>query len=332
MEEALEQLHGLADGLQTLHNYKSKDDGYRHGDLKPENILRCKKSADDQKGLGILKIADMGLAKRHPFATAQRMKGTSTRFGTARYEPPEALYSLLPRSRLYDVWSMGCIALEYLIWLLYGNEELNRFHENVRGNHTKDLPLFMTEPGERGHKISIRPAVEVWMNHMAKDPECQKDTASRALLELVRERLLVIALNPTRRTATNMMDSNHSLTGSSAAAVSIEGEDIEIRTNSGPPFRASAQELQLALKSILDRSRNDRHYLFTGRARTNLRGPLEMGAPPSMLSPNDMRGLQRSNAGPDNPGAPDRSLAVPVPKIDHDIVSNVILTLRGSRV
>ena len=35
----------------------------RHGDLKPENILRF--TVGGHAGLGILKIADMGLAKQH---------------------------------------------------------------------------------------------------------------------------------------------------------------------------------------------------------------------------------------------------------------------------
>ena len=60
-----------------------------------------------------------------------------------QYEAPEAIGELNgPRSRLYDVWSMGCITLEFIIWLLYGNDELNNFYGQLKGdaqNHSQDL-------------------------------------------------------------------------------------------------------------------------------------------------------------------------------------------------
>lgn len=43
--------------------------------------------------------------------------------GTQKYEPPETDNERgeigQPRSRLYDMWSMGCIVFEFIIWLLY---------------------------------------------------------------------------------------------------------------------------------------------------------------------------------------------------------------------
>jgi serine/threonine protein kinase len=80
--------------------------------MKPENILRFR----DRTRVGILKIADMGLAKHHAVATYLRPR-TSTRYGTVRYEPPEVMTHKLAeegRSRLYDIWSMGCITLELI--------------------------------------------------------------------------------------------------------------------------------------------------------------------------------------------------------------------------
>ncbi|KAJ4377012.1 hypothetical protein N0V86_006451 [Didymella sp. IMI 355093] len=105
--EAVTQLRGLADALVSLHNnikgvtsrhieVDSDDEEdvtkpsvrihnaeneimkhqeiadakhIRHGDLKPENILRF---VDQGTGLGILKIADMGIAKQHIVATQDR--------------------------------------------------------------------------------------------------------------------------------------------------------------------------------------------------------------------------------------------------------------------
>ena len=100
VKEVLAQLHGLASALHVLHNYNGNG-SYRHGDLKPENILRF----SNKTALGKLKIADMGLARHHRLATGLRPHRTDTRYGTARYEPPEALTALPneARSRLYDI-------------------------------------------------------------------------------------------------------------------------------------------------------------------------------------------------------------------------------------
>ncbi|KAI0199845.1 hypothetical protein F4808DRAFT_451252 [Astrocystis sublimbata] len=103
----------------------------RHGDLKPENILWF----TSDSGGGCLKIADMGLSTFHDSEanTKQRRNDnqlTNTPSGTFRYEPPEMdkdRTSKNPRSRQYDIWSMGCIMVELLVWLLYGSEAVKRF-------------------------------------------------------------------------------------------------------------------------------------------------------------------------------------------------------------
>jgi serine/threonine protein kinase len=102
----------------------------RHGDLKPENILGF---SDETMDLGILRLADMSLTKRHVVATQLRTKGTNTRWSIRRYEAPEALSIDNVRSRLYDVWSMGCITLVFIIWILYGKGELKKLYSQIEG-------------------------------------------------------------------------------------------------------------------------------------------------------------------------------------------------------
>ncbi|RSM08145.1 hypothetical protein CEP52_004871 [Fusarium oligoseptatum] len=61
-----------------------------------------------------------------------------------------------------DIWSMGCIMLEFLIWLMYGVVDL---------------------------------IVQEWMDHMAADPVCKaRTTALGELLDLISTRLLVTEL------------------------------------------------------------------------------------------------------------------------------------------
>ncbi|KAI4622282.1 hypothetical protein J4E83_005024 [Alternaria metachromatica] len=133
----IEQLCGLSRALRAAH-YMPNGACYRHGDLKPGNILWF----PDSDGYGTLKIGDWGEAKIHNQVTALRhgRVDTTAKYGTRRYEPPETgLHPLLPkgtphvRSRLYDLWGMGCIILEFIIWLLYDHEELSRFNNSNQG-------------------------------------------------------------------------------------------------------------------------------------------------------------------------------------------------------
>jgi serine/threonine protein kinase len=49
------------------------------------------------------------LAKRHDKDTILRIDPTDTRYTTLHYEAPEVVTSTKPRSRRYDIWSMGCM-------------------------------------------------------------------------------------------------------------------------------------------------------------------------------------------------------------------------------
>jgi serine/threonine protein kinase len=76
----------------------------------------------------------MGIAKRHVVATQERDVLTSTRYGTVGYEAPETAINIHARSRLYDIWYMGCITLEFVIWNLYGSMELVNFYAQMKGD------------------------------------------------------------------------------------------------------------------------------------------------------------------------------------------------------
>jgi serine/threonine protein kinase len=211
VRDIIAQFDGMARALRKLHDFTGKQSAYRspkngdpedttpgggirHGDLKPENILRF--GPRSETDTGTLKIADMGLAKHHPLNTRHRGKVTSTKYGTTRYEPPEVEHSLnkLPAlSRLYDIWSMGCITLELLIWLLDGNKKLVEFDES----------LDPTKPGRPFYEIKetggvkeavVRDQVNEYIGRLEKDPRCAKETALGDLLDIVKNKLLVVSL------------------------------------------------------------------------------------------------------------------------------------------
>ncbi|KAM5356863.1 hypothetical protein ACJ41O_003509 [Fusarium nematophilum] len=156
------QLLGLAQALYKAHAGNHTGGFYRHGDLKPENILWFKDQNRPRNKLGTLKIGDWGLAKQHQIVTELRTKETTTRYGTQRYEAPEEATAdnaslhvpdssgkqAKKRSRLYDVWAMGCISLEFLVWLMYGRDGLSSFNRSVREGRSDNVPFYEVVQGK----------------------------------------------------------------------------------------------------------------------------------------------------------------------------------------
>ncbi|KAF2688472.1 HET-domain-containing protein [Lentithecium fluviatile CBS 122367] len=209
VKDATDQLSGLATALWRAHHLGG-DASYRHGDLKPANILRFgdeREEANDAGALriGTLKIGDWGEAKGHNLSTELRLNRTTARYGTQRYEAPEVTVGVTQRylnqstkrrSRLYDIWAMGCITLEFIIWLMYGYEGLEQFN----GEFGQSEPFYQVDKRDKKDVATVHAAVIRWMDHLANEPACATGSALGRLLELVRDRLLVVKLNP--RTAT----------------------------------------------------------------------------------------------------------------------------------
>ncbi|TRX89299.1 hypothetical protein FHL15_009736 [Xylaria flabelliformis] len=146
------------------------------------------KDANNGHEEGCLKIADMGLSTFHDEEanTKQRNRDgvmTKTPSGTFRYEPPEMdrnRASGKPRSRQYDIWSMGCIMIDLLVWLLYGYEAVMSFRQATTQFWERTSPA----------KYYISSYVDACMDIMENDLEGK--VVYRSLLELVRGRVLIV--------------------------------------------------------------------------------------------------------------------------------------------
>ncbi|KXH63941.1 heterokaryon incompatibility protein [Colletotrichum salicis] len=184
------QLTGLFDALEELHAKNC-----RHGDLKPENILLF---IDTDKNK-TLQIADMGLTSFHALDAATRIRKaqeilTLTPPGTSRYEPPETgkdrekqLSAHETRSRAYDVWSMGCVVLELLIWLAYGFDILSKFRD--------ETAYFWELKQVRGSEKIYSVGSETQRYIKALSTKWQSQSAWRELLKFVETRLLVVKIS-----------------------------------------------------------------------------------------------------------------------------------------
>ncbi|CAJ2513010.1 Uu.00g011290.m01.CDS01 [Anthostomella pinea] len=217
MQWIIGQFTGLCGVVRLLHSKNG-----RHGDLKPENILWLKDKA-------LLQIADLGLTTFHEEDANTKKRnwkgmGTVTPSGTQRYEPPEMDGDRgmgTSRSRQYDIWSMGCIILELLVWLMYGIDGVNTFRD-----HTFHFWIW-TQTGDGGRKYYLNPYVESCMDIM--NNHLQEESAHKDLLNLVRNRLLVVP---------------------------VHEEHV-----SSPDHREIAEQLHADMEEILESCKSDSPYL-----------------------------------------------------------------------
>ena len=134
-----EQCVRLANGLAKIHDCSAavrdeeKDCGL-HGDIKPENIL-CFEDPDTK--LGDLRISDFGLTDFHSRLTKSQI--TPTRANSPTYAAPEiALGKHL--SRRYDIWGLGCVFLEMIVWIILGQRGLDNFEQSRLNEQDQDIP------------------------------------------------------------------------------------------------------------------------------------------------------------------------------------------------
>jgi serine/threonine protein kinase len=112
-----------------LRHKRFKGDPYRqwghHGDLKPENILFF--SEPNTHNLkGMLKISDFGQAQFNSKSRKSKLQAGGVAHSLA-YRAPES--DLQPRkiSQSHDIWSLGCVFLEFITWMLGGARLLRDF-------------------------------------------------------------------------------------------------------------------------------------------------------------------------------------------------------------
>jgi serine/threonine protein kinase len=117
-----------------------KDCG-RHGDIKPQNILWFTEELD--LGHGTLKISDFGLTAFHSELTTKVVPG-KVRGLTQSYAAPE--FDTGPHvSRPYDIWSLGCIFIDFITWVLLGYEGVEKFASKRRKDQSFNNRIRMDD-------------------------------------------------------------------------------------------------------------------------------------------------------------------------------------------
>ncbi|KAF7534270.1 hypothetical protein G7054_g6357 [Neopestalotiopsis clavispora] len=194
------QLLGLTRTVQCLHDSQVT---IRHGDLKPENILCFESSDSEIQGEGpsyVLVISDVGLAKEHERLTQYRSRTKQPGGATMVYAAPEIeTHENRATSRRYDIWSLGCIYLEFMTWLLLGFEGRQRYSGRKQGKFYRiQDDKNALRPGDNMKIAEVDPDVQDWISEMISRSRTaqNKSTAVSSMLEVIRDRLLVIDANP----------------------------------------------------------------------------------------------------------------------------------------
>ncbi|KAF5723352.1 serine threonine kinase [Fusarium mundagurra] len=133
------QCRGLVEALGEIHQANipiGSEDGDSSGqvknfgihlDIKPANILYyCQETANH--ALGVLKIADFGLAEFHSTSSRTRKSRGSAYRCSQQYRSPEHDIGYII-SRKVDIWALGCIFSELLTWMLLEYEGREEFRQ-----------------------------------------------------------------------------------------------------------------------------------------------------------------------------------------------------------
>ncbi|KAI0410721.1 hypothetical protein F5X98DRAFT_384963 [Xylaria grammica] len=180
-----QQMVGLVDALFTLHRVNC-----RHNDLGPNHILHFHND-DNSSVCGTLVIAGFCQATWQTVPSEIRHDSDNTRASHPVYEPPEAM-SAKPRLRRYDMWSVGCLFMEFAIWLLYGYDAIDKFRKLIRDQEVPWPYRGAFYKSTEGRPMIIHPVVSRGFDALRNDPRCAKGTGLEDLVSLISNDLIVI--------------------------------------------------------------------------------------------------------------------------------------------
>jgi serine/threonine protein kinase len=114
----------------------------RHGDIKPPNVLWFQ-DENDPNGLGILKLTDFGVTEVHSTKSRSNGKRGDEVAYTPSYRPPECDVHGVYVNQAYDIWTLGCLYLEFITWLLGGWTLVDEFGKERLENPIKNSPFLV---------------------------------------------------------------------------------------------------------------------------------------------------------------------------------------------
>ena len=176
-------LCGLASAVKALHSYELDDLALIgcHHDLKPGNVLVSNKT---------FFLADFGLST---FKRPEQGSKTYFKLGQGYYFAPECedLGADFKKSRINrasDIWSLGCIIVEIIVFVLNGAAANLQFKEDRKVVFDE---WFVTYTFHYGKKPN--PGVERWLNTLSME------SSDEAIVELIGLARSILRMQPAER-------------------------------------------------------------------------------------------------------------------------------------
>lgn len=136
----------------------------RHGDIKPKNILWFSRYGERKDHMV---ISDLGLTRYHSKFTRSKVTPSNVDGFTEAYRPPEMDIPGRQICRKFDIWSLGCVFLEFCVWYLEGADGIDKFEyarqdEDISSIQNFREPKFFNimEKDDEGNTIPPRAEVK----------------------------------------------------------------------------------------------------------------------------------------------------------------------------
>ncbi|KAF2107049.1 kinase-like domain-containing protein [Lophiotrema nucula] len=203
---AAEQCLGIAKAVSRIHGLTTEQkmrrsssnvnliDGERewgrHGDIKPDNILWFAEYGGDRN---LLVVSDLGLTRYHSEFSKSLVPISQIDGCTRAYRPPEMDLRGEISSK-YDIWSLGCVFLEFCVWYLEGHSEVEKFaYERERDDKSTvqniiEEKFFIIDEVGKEKIPRIKPIVQERIARL-QDPKTCTPFAQR-LLTIVKDQML----------------------------------------------------------------------------------------------------------------------------------------------
>ncbi|OTA01490.1 hypothetical protein A9Z42_0018170 [Trichoderma parareesei] len=196
ISDALTKVHGSTE--QWSEEARAGTLG-RHGDIKPENILYF---GEPDSGQCYLVVADFTLMRFHSTDTVHYTDANRVDFSRT-YRPPEVMQASKVRiDQSYDVWTLGCVYLEFVTWYLIGYRAIRE--ENLGSPTGELLDNFqaMRKREEGNYEVSddkffyyyagyprVKQSVRQWIRMLHRNEHCSD--AMHDFLSLIENHMLV---------------------------------------------------------------------------------------------------------------------------------------------
>ncbi|KAI1451720.1 kinase-like domain-containing protein [Annulohypoxylon moriforme] len=204
ISNAIKRIHGLATWQKRRRSSRGSEsdnerDWGRHGDIKPNNILWFSVYTTDSNETlhDHLVVSDLGLTRYHSQDTRSAVHRSHLEGCTWGYRPPEMDTERLISSS-YDIWSLGCVFLEFCVWYINGGKAVQIFgierekqdESEIRGVfEDKYFNITTDEHGRR--QVCLKPIVEEYLNTRLRESDRYTPFVEH-MLNLIQHKMLVI--------------------------------------------------------------------------------------------------------------------------------------------